>query len=120
MSKDLLVGRLLNNATSLAASFNTSAIIVRSMDNVGFTVITSGVTANTGTVIPQIRIKQDDNFYSGWIDLTLDVPVILANADISQFINLNQLPPCEVRLKYTKSGGTTDGTVIIYASGTEI
>lgn len=117
--KDHLLGKNLSLAQSLAASFNTEAIPVRKIDNVGFTVESSGVASNTGTFIPQVRIKKDENNYSGWIDLTLDPIVALTDTDISQFINLNQLPPCEVRLKYTASIGA-DGTVTIWVSGTEI
>ncbi len=117
MSRDILVGTKLSNAVSLAASFNTAWVPVTHMCLVGFTIETASVVTNAGTFIPQIRIKKDDNNYSGPIDLDLSVPIVLANANIATFVNLNQLPPVEVRMKYTKSSGTVDGTVTIWVSG---
>lgn len=116
-SRDLIVGANLSNAVSLAASFNTGFVPVRDVDNIGFTIETTGVTTNDGTFIPQVRILKDNNNFSGWIDLTLDTPIVLANADISVFVNLNQLPPCQVRIKYTQGSSTPNGTVVIWASG---
>lgn len=117
--KDHLLGKHVESDTSLAASFNTAAFRVISMNNVGFIAVTTGVTANTGAIVPQVRIKKSETEYSAWVNLTLDTPVVLADADISYFINLNPLPPVEIRLAYTKGSGTQDGTVDIWMSGVE-
>lgn len=117
---DHLLGKKLIDAVSLAASFNSDIITVIGMYNVGFTLETTSLTANTGTVIPQMRIKKNQNEYSGWIDITLSSPVVFAGANIATFVSLNQLPPCELRLKYTKGSGTQDGILTSWISGTKI
>lgn len=117
--KDHLLGKQLQSATSLASSFNTAAVSVINMENIFVTIETASVVTNAGTFVPQIRVKKSLNEYSGWISLTLDTPVILANADIATVINLRNLPPCELRIAYTKSSGVVDGTVTIWVSGRE-
>lgn len=121
--KEVLSGYKLSSAQSLAANFTSNAITVYNLDNVGFNISTSSVTDNTGTFGVQHRIiknTQDPGQFSDWADLTLSPTAILANADATLLINLNQLPPGQVRVKFTAAGGTPNGTCNIWVSGCSV
>ena len=105
---------------SLAASFNSEVTTIKTVDNVAYTVQTASVTDNTGTFGVQHRAYEDANTFSPWIDLTLSTTPTLADGDDGFLINLNQIPPGQVRLKYTAAGGTPDGTAEIWVSGKQI
>lgn len=107
-------------AQSLAASFNSEITTIKTVDNVAYTIQTASVTDNTGTFGVQFRAYKDDNTVGSWIDLTLSSTPTLADADDGFLINLNQLPPGQVRLAFTAAGGTPDGTAEIWISGKQL
>lgn len=118
--RTILKGYQLCSAQSLAASFNSDPINTHSIDNVAFNIATSSVTDNTGTFEVQHRVYVDDNNASAWATLTLSSTPTLANADINQMINLNQIQPGQVRIKFTAAGSVPDGTVDIWVSGAQV
>lgn len=119
-SKNLLPAYKLESSQSLASDFSTDPVTITTLDNVGFTVVTSSVTDNTGTFTVEVRIYKDANNYSDWVALTLSSSMVLADDDASFFVNLNQLPPVQVRISFVAAGGTPDGTVDIWVSGCEL
>lgn len=119
-SKGFIKGYQLASAQSLASDFESSAIDVKTVDNVCFLIETSSVSDNTGTFAVQVKIKKDDNNESGWATLSLDTTPTLANADDQFFINVNQITPCQIRIKFTAAGGTPDGTCDIWVSGKQV
>ena len=120
--RDFVRGKKLNAAQSLASDFSATSTTVLTMDNIGLIISTSSVTDNTGTFAVWVRIKHSDNVneQSSWAKLTLSAVPTLANADDVFFINLNQLPPCELQVRFVAAGGTPDGTCDIWLSGTQI
>ncbi len=106
MRKNQIVPVQLESAMVLTDDISTIAIGVNTVDNVGFWLVTTGITNNTGTFYVEIRALKDENHYSPWVALTLDDNLVVANADVAFFINLNQLPPCQVRLSLV-AGGTS-------------
>jgi hypothetical protein len=116
-TKEVLHGFQLKNDQSLAASFQTDPVTVKYMDNVGFNISTASVTDNTGSFAVQHRIYKDANNASAWATLTLDTTPTLADGNDTFFVNLNQLPPGQVRIAFTAAGGTPDGTCDIWVSG---
>lgn len=119
-SKGFIEGHRLADDQSLAANFNSNVVTIKSIDNVGIVIETSSVTDNTGTFGVDVRIKKDDNTFSSWVGLTLSSTPTLANADDQFFINLNQLPPCELRVTFTAAGSVPDGTCDIWVSGKQV
>jgi hypothetical protein len=108
----------LNENESLAASFTTTPFTNSQVDNVGFMIGTSAVTDNTGTFAVEWRgFKENPDTSTPWVTLTLDTTVQLNNADDNILVNLNQLPPGQVRLSFTPAGGTPDGTANIWVTG---
>lgn len=119
-SKGFVKGYKLSSAQSLASNFNSDPVTVKTMDNVGLLIETDSVTDNTGTFDVQVKIHKDDNNESGWATLTLSTTPTLADADNQFFVNLNQLPPCKLRVAFTAAGGTPDGTCDIWMSGKQL
>jgi len=120
MRRSILQGHQLENNASLAASFNTDPVTVKTMDNVGFVISTASVTDNTGTFEIEYRVFKDENNYSEWATLTLSTTPTLANGNDQFFINLNQLPVGQVRVAFTAAGGTPNGTCDIWVSGNSV
>lgn len=108
----------LNDDESLASNFQTSAVRVATADNIGIWIYANNVTDNTGSFVVQVRPWRDDNTFGEWVTLTLSADLILSNADEDFFVNLNQLPNCQVRVSFTAAGGTPDGDCDIWISGT--
>lgn len=118
--KQVVPGNQVSSDQALSASFTVVLLsTVFTLDNVGVNVSTSGVTTNTGTFSVQHRIKKDDNpgNQSAWATLTLSSVPTLANADTTFLIDLNQVPPGELRLVFTPGGGTPNGTCDVWVSG---
>lgn len=111
--------RQLASAQSLASNFTTDWVNIPFLDNVGIAINTASVTDNTGTFAVEVRMK-DGNDTSDPIELTLSSTPTLADADDDFFINLNQVPATQVRLKFTAAGGTPDGTAQIWFHTTTI
>lgn len=118
--KTMFPGKRIATSQSLAANFQTSALEIEMVDNVAVLIDCNSVTDNTGTFAVQLRIRENENLVSDWVSLTLDSVPTLSNAAAEFFINLNQLPPCELRVSFTAAGGTPDGTCEIWFSGTQI
>lgn len=114
-SRNVLRGKQIESALSLSGGDTESSIfeIPLSLKNVGIVIETSGVTDNTGTFDVQYRINNGDK-QSGWATLSLGSTPSLSDADATFLINLNQIPPGDVRIKYNSAGGTPDGTAAIW------
>ena len=110
MSVRRYASKKIEAATDIGSSFVTEETDLKYMDNIGYLIICSGVTANTGLFTVQVQTID-----SSWVDLTLDIPAQIANSDINLEINLNQLPYEKIRLSFADSGG--DGVADIYVSG---
>jgi len=103
---------------SLAASFVSEIVPVGPfVDNIVFNIEAIGVTDNTGTFEVQHRIVQDALRFSAWGVLCLDSVPTLAGIPDVKVIYLNQAPIGELRLVFTASGSTPDGTCDIWFSG---
>lgn len=118
MRKQILEAFQLETARTLATDFQTSEIRVETADNIGLFIYANSVTDNTGEFTVQVRPWKNANSYDDWITLTLDTTMILANAATSFFVNLNQVPNCQMRVKFVAAGGTPDGNCDIWVSGT--
>lgn len=118
MRKNLLPATKISSALDISVDATTDPIKVETADNVGIFIYVTTVTDNTGVFVVQIRPYKDANTYGDWIDLTLSSVPTLANADASFFINMNQLPTCQLRLKFTAAGGTPDGICDVWVSAT--
>lgn len=113
-------GKQLAATQSLAASFNSDVFeIPRKVSNVGINIDCNNVTDNTGDFVVQHRINDGKN-QSEWASLSLSATPTLADADATYFLNLNQIPPGDLRVKFTAAGGTPDGDCDIWISGQEI
>lgn len=114
-SRNVLRGKQIESAMSLAGGDTQSAVfnIPRTIMNVGIIIETSSVTDNTGTFDVQYRINTGDET-TGWATLTLGSTPTLADADATFLINLNQIPPGDIRIAYNNGGGTPDGTAAIW------
>ena len=114
MSRKAVKTKRLLAAQSLAADFQTEWINISLGDNVGFLYATSDVTDNQGTFAIEVRMKDDNGLTSDEAELSLSAVPTLADADATDFINLNQVPANQVRLTFTAAGGTPDGTADIW------
>lgn len=112
---DYLKAFKLTDAESLASSFDSDPVTVTTTNRIGFNISTASVTAGTGTFQLQHRMFKDDNNASDWATLTLSSTPTMAGAD-AQFLVDADVPPGQVRIKYTASG-TPDGTATIWVSG---
>jgi len=110
MSVRRYASKKLEAAKSLGSSFVTDATDLKFVDNIGYLIICSSVTGNTGIFTAQVKIGDSD-----WSDLTFSTPAQIANSDITFEINLNQVPYEKIRLSFADSAG--DGVVDIYVSG---
>lgn len=119
--KTMFPGKRIALEQSLASDFQTSALEIEMVDNVALIIDCNNVTENDGTFAVQLRIRQDANNVSEWTSLTLSSVPTLSDADDQFFINLNQLPPCELRVTFTAPGsGSPDGDCNIWFSATQI
>jgi Ca2+-dependent lipid-binding protein len=106
---------------SLAASFETSTTFtIKTVHNIAVNIDCNSVTDNTGTFAIQHRITDGGRNQSEWATLTLSTTPALADGDDTFLVNLNQLPPGEIRVKFTADGGTPDGTCDITLSAISI
>lgn len=108
-------------ATTLAQSFVSSNIFtVRTVDNVAINIDCNNVTDNTGEFYVQHRLYKDDNNVSEWATLSLSTTPLLADDNDTFLVNLNQIPPGQVRVGFTAAGGTPDGDCTIRISASSI
>lgn len=107
------------SAQSLAASFQSDPVTLTTATHIGFNCSTASVTSNSGTFGVQFRVYKDANNYSDWTELTLSDEPTLNDANL-QFLMDITVPPGQVRMRYTKSVGTTDGTVTVWVSGEQV
>lgn len=110
-------GYRLHNDQSLGASFNSSAVTLRTACRVGFNIATANVTSGTGTFQVQHRIYNDANNASEWATLTLSSTPTMTGAN-AQFLLDVSVPPGQVRVKYTESG-SANGTCDIWVTTSE-
>lgn len=121
--KDALFGKKLVDAHSLAASFDSDPFRIKFLDNIGINISTASVTDNTGYFTVEHRIVKDDNSraYSAWCPLAFgEGNPTLANANNTFLLNINQIPPGEIRVRFTADGSTPDGTVDVWVSATSL
>ena len=108
MPKRVVLPYNLKTAQSLAASFSTDAVSVRYTDNVGIYIKTASVTTNTGSFIVEGTIDG-----TNWFDFGVSPALTLANANTTFAVNLNQVPFDQVRVSFTPSVTTPNGTALI-------
>lgn len=118
MRKQLLPAKQLESSKTLASAFQTDWVKIDTADNVGFFIYCTSVTDNTGSFAVEVRPWRDENTLGDPISLTLSSSPTLADADAEFFVNLNQLPNCQVRLNFTAAGGTPDGSADVWISAT--
>lgn len=113
MRKNVIVPHKLVEGQSLDNSWTSPPVNVQFLDNVGFSIVTSDVSSNTGLFSVEATI---DEVY--WETLPVS-PTIepLASADASYLVALQQVPFRAVRVAFTGSG---DGTVDIYVTAKEL
>lgn len=117
--KNAIPAYRLVNAQSLAASFNSAIVTLATATHIGFNCSTASVVTNAGTFGIEFRVYQGLHDFSDWTALTLSSTPTLANAD-AKFLMDVTVPPGQVRMTYTKSSGTVDGTVTVWVSGDQI
>ena len=106
---------------SLGANFTTAVMPVGNhIDNVGLNIDSKDVTDNIGEFFVDHRIFKDGQNFSAWAPLVLPIATILANAAKTTFINLNQLPKGQIRVRFVAAGGTPDGTCDVWFTGKEL
>jgi len=108
MAKRVVLPYNLKTAESLGVAFSTAAVSVRYTDNVGIFIKTASVTTNTGSFIVEGTIDG-----TNWFDFGLSPALTLANANTTFAVNLNQVPFDQVRVSFTPSVTTPDGTALI-------
>lgn len=114
--KNAIPAYKLLTAQSLGASFQSDPITLTTATHIGFACSTASVTSNTGTFAVQYRVIKDINTYSDWAELTLSSIPTLASANTSFLIDVT-VPPGQVRLTFTASGSTPNGTVTVWITG---
>lgn len=106
MSRSIKTRKFLT-AQSLEVDFQTDWITLHTGDNVGIIYSTSGVTSNTGTFGVEVRMKPDNTAEndtpSEEAALTLDPVPTLAGANVSDFLELNQLAVSQFRFVFATS-----------------
>lgn len=120
-----IIKKKIETAKSIASSFNSTSIMdLESISEVGFSVASSGVTTNTGTLGVDHRIEVDNNNISEWVAITISPVPTFASAN-AQFLMQLTLPPGQVRMTYTSldlviqtltfptKAGATDGDYIV-------
>ena len=108
-------------AKTLASNFtSTNIFTVKTVDNIGINIDCNNVTDNQGTFAVQHRLYKTDTYASEWATLTLSSTPTLADGDDTFLVSLNQLPPGQVRVKFTAAGGTPDGDCTIRISATSV
>jgi len=112
-SNKRIARKKIESAKSLAANFVTEETNIQNLDNVGYLIECSGITANEGIFTVEVKIQVTENQESEWSTLTLDSSMILANADNNFVVYLNQLPFTHVRIRFTTSS-STDGIADIF------
>jgi hypothetical protein len=119
--RNVLKPHVLASAQSLASSFQTDPTNIENLDNIAYAIQTNGVTDNAGTFGVQLRLKKADSpsEVTPWIDLTLDAPPTLNNADNNFYIYLSGLVATEIRLVFTAAGTAPDGTAALWISGVQ-
>lgn len=115
-----LQSKKLADGQSLEASFNSEVFDIKTVDNIGINISASSVTDNTGTFEIEWRVYKDANEFSDWAELTLSSTPTLADAAATFAVILNQLPPGQIRVKFTAAGGTPDGTCDIWISANQL
>ena len=108
MAKRVVLPYNLKTAESLGVAFSTAAVSVRYTDNVGIFIKTASVTTNTGSFIVEGTIDG-----TNWFDFGLSPALTLANANTTFAVNLNQVPFDQVRVSFTPSVTTPNGTALI-------
>ena len=108
MAKRVVLPYDLKTAESLGVAFSTAAVSVRYTDNVGIFIKTASVTTNTGSFIVEGTIDG-----TNWFDFGLSPTLTLANANTTFAVNLNQVPFDQVRVSFTPSVTTPNGTALI-------
>lgn len=111
---------VIESAKSLASSFTTTEFNVESVDNVGFIISTSGVTANTGTFVIQKRYQAKDNPVNVTSWANVGSTLVLANANAVAELTINQTVPCQLRISFTPGGGSPNGTCAITMAATSL
>lgn len=111
--KSIIKGYKLVTAHTLATSFNSAAVGIDYMDNIGFIFDCSSVTDNTGTFSIQARIKADENSFSAWATLAI-TGLTLANAAVALPLDMAAMPWSEIRVVFTAAGGTPNGSVNVW------
>lgn len=118
--KDVLQAFKLLTDQALDADFASEVVNIRTIDNVAVVMQCDDVTDNVGTFQIEWRAFKEPNHYSEWIELDLSGEPTLADADDLIMINLNQLPPGQIRVTFTSLGGTPDGTCTVWVTGCSV
>lgn len=114
--KNVILPHLLADDQSLASNFNSTAVNVQYLDNVGIQIVTSSVTDNTGQF--SVEVSNDNVTYEA---VTVSPAIsALSNADTNIFININQIPFTWIRVAFVAAGGTPDGTCDIHVTAKEL
>lgn len=122
--KDTLLYNILPSLTSLVASFDSPATVIRYGDNVSYQI---NVTTTNSVGFFDVQVSDDyavgpDNTITNpgtWNTLTLSgIPTVSGANDIIS-ISLNQLPYFAIRLAYTSSVAGT-GTTTAYITSKQV
>lgn len=105
-------------AADLSADYTSSVTAVQWQDNIVYQV---NVLTGTPVGVLNVETSSDYNATTGnsgnWITLGAGYQATV-NGTGSGVLDINQLGPCYVRLKYTRTSGT--GTMDIYVSGKQV
>lgn len=117
--KNVIPAFKLVSAQSLASTFQSTPVTLTTATHIGFNCSTSGVTSNTGTFDVQHRVFKDVNTFSDWATLTLSSQPSLLNADKTFLIDVTVIPG-QIRLFFTTSAGSPNGTLTVWISGDQV
>lgn len=114
--KNVISPYKLLDSQSLASSFQSDPVDIGWQDNVGVSIVTSGITDNTGQFSVEVTIDGVN-----WEPIVFS-PVIpaLSDSDTQIFCNANQLPFKKFRINFQAAGGTPDGTCDVWIMTKEV
>lgn len=112
--KQTAFGTKIGEALDCSADWQTEAQDCDFYDNIGLMLNATSVTDNLGAFFVEVRCRKDENTYSPWTSLTLDVNPALSDADLVFGISLNQLPWDEFRVTFVAAGTVPDGVCDVW------
>lgn len=115
MSKRVIDGYKMWDATSLAATNSTSATNIQYLDKASIFIEWTG-SSPVGTLTVQARNKSNGT----WYDLDFGAAITVSGNTGDHQIVLNEIPFIDIRLTYTRTSGTGSITATLVSKATGV